>query len=166
LDFIYWQYICISNMVLILLIVIFSCYYFLNWNCFSISSLMIWFFFVCVKFVLFLFKSTFFKFVFSSLSLIILVGLEFYIVIFFGFAFYIMIQPHNLYKKKTQYFSKILLHYKNKQCLSAQVSAYFCIGTYFSKCFLLKKIKLMFFCVFRWFWCVDAKNKKDIKKSF
>jgi hypothetical protein len=80
-------------MVLIFFIVIFSCsYHFLNWNCFSISSLMIWFYFLFVSnLVLFIFISTFlnhfFNLFFSSLSLIILIGIEVYIVIFFRFAF-------------------------------------------------------------------------------
>ena len=53
-------------MIFILLIVIFSCSnHFLNWNCFSISSFMNWYF--CVKFGSLLFKSSFlicfFKFI-------------------------------------------------------------------------------------------------------
>jgi len=49
-EFIPWHFIFISNMVLILFIVISSCSYpFLDWIFFSISSLMIWFYFF-VKF--------------------------------------------------------------------------------------------------------------------
>jgi len=55
--------------------------------------------------VLIIFKSTFFflfypffNLFFSDLSLIILVGWEFYIL-FFLFAFYVMIQPHDPYHK-------------------------------------------------------------------
>ena len=57
-NFFSWHLIFISNLILILLIVIFSFSYpFLNWNCFSISSLMIFF---MLDLVLILFKSIFF----------------------------------------------------------------------------------------------------------
>jgi hypothetical protein len=79
-------------MIIIIWIVIFSFYSFLNWNCFPISSLMIWFYFLFVSnlilsFKIYIFQITFFFNFFSSLSLIILVGLEFYIVIFLGLPF-------------------------------------------------------------------------------
>ena len=95
LSFFNWYLIFISNIILILLIVIFSCsYHFLNWNCFSISSFMIWFSF-CVKFGSYYFQIYIFSFLslfsnlffFSSLSLITLVSWEFYIVIFLGLFF-------------------------------------------------------------------------------
>jgi hypothetical protein len=79
-------------MIIIIWIVIFSFYSFLNWNFFPISSLMIWFYFLFVSnlilsFKIYIFQITFFFNFFSSLSLIILVGLEFYIVIFLGLPF-------------------------------------------------------------------------------
>jgi hypothetical protein len=108
-------------MVLIFFIVIFSCsYHFLNWNCFSISSLMIWFYFLFVSnLVLFLFKSTFsnhfLNLFFSSLSLIILIGIKFYIVIFLGLPFTLwfslMIYVIN-FKGWTKFDSIIFLFFK------------------------------------------------------
>jgi hypothetical protein len=94
LNFISLHFIFISYILLIILIVIFSCSYpFFNWNYFSIAYLMIWFYFFVSNLILFLSKSIFFKslmffkFVFSSLFLIILVGWEFHIVVFSGLTF-------------------------------------------------------------------------------
>jgi len=85
----------ISNLIIILLFIIFSLsYHFLNWNCFLISNL--WFYFISLRQIRFLFFSNlqffflsclFFLNFFSSLSLIILVGLEFYIVVFLDLFF-------------------------------------------------------------------------------
>jgi hypothetical protein len=68
-------------------------YPFLKWNCFSISSFMIWFDFFLSNLVLIFFQiyisfSFFIPFLnlFLSLFLIILVGWEFYVVIFFLFC--------------------------------------------------------------------------------
>lgn len=103
LNFIPWHFIFISNMVLIfLLLFLVVLILFFNWNSFPISSLMICFFSFCIKFdslsfQIYFFSKKKFQFVFSCLSQIILVGLEFYVVIFyFYFAFYNVIWPYDL----------------------------------------------------------------------
>jgi hypothetical protein len=61
-NFIPWHLIFISNFILILLIVIFIFSYLsINWNCFSITSLMIWFYLLFVSnLILIIFRSIFF----------------------------------------------------------------------------------------------------------
>ena len=81
-----WYLIFISNLILIFLIVMFSfSYHFLNWNWFFVSNL-----------ILVLFKSIFFSFLFfSSLSPVILIGWESYVVIFSDKRFILMISVIN-----------------------------------------------------------------------
>jgi hypothetical protein len=85
-----------------------STYHFLNWNCFSISSFIIWFIFFISNLILILFKSI----IFSFLSLFLLNLFFFFNFIsnyfgwlgiwhcyFFGIAFYTGIQPQDPYHK-------------------------------------------------------------------
>jgi hypothetical protein len=105
-NFIPWHFVFISNLILILLIFIFIfSYYFLNWDCFSILSLLFYFIFLCQ--IWFLFFSNlyfflsypfFFKFFFKFIPNYFgwLVILHCY---FFGFIFYAMIKSHDPYHK-------------------------------------------------------------------
>ena len=101
-NFIPWHLIFISNFILILLIVIFIFSYLsINWNCFSITSLMIWFYLLFVSnLILIIFRSIFFFPFYPFLNLFFMFIPNYFGWLwilhcyYFGLAIYTVIQPH------------------------------------------------------------------------